>query len=108
MACRFYADTYQIVYAVHEDAAHLHIHFVMNMISYLDGKRYAGKKKDFYDYQNYLQGAAEVFGTYIIRVKDDYSSQKISPFAANDSLRPLAADRRVSCREGEDAHTDRR
>ena len=91
MACRFYADTYQIVYSVHEDAAHLHIHFVMNMISYLDGKRYAGKKKDFYDYQNYLQGVAEMFGTYIIRVKDDYSSQKISPFAANDSLRPLGS-----------------
>ena len=91
MACRFYADTYQIVYSVHEDAAHLHIHFVMNMISYLDGKRYAGKKKDYYDYQNYLQGVAEVFGTYIIRVKDDYSSQKISPFAANDGLRPLGS-----------------
>ena len=87
----WHADTYQIVYAVHEDAAHLHIHFVMNMISYLDGKRYAGKKKDFYDYQNYLQGVAEMFGTYIIRVKDDYSSQKISPFAANDSLRPLGS-----------------
>lgn len=47
-----------------------HIHFVMNMISYLDGKRYAGKKKDFYDYQNYLQGVASVFSTYIMYVKD--------------------------------------
>ena len=54
-------------------------------------KRITGKKKDFYDYQNYLQGVAEMFGTYIIRVKDDYSSQKISPFAANDSLRPLGS-----------------
>lgn len=71
MACRFYADTYQIVYSVHEDAAHLHIHFVMNMISYLDGKRYAGKKKDFYDYLNDLKGIAALFGTYIMYVKDD-------------------------------------
>ena len=31
MACRFYADTYQIVYSVHEDTGHLHVHFVMNM-----------------------------------------------------------------------------
>ena len=29
MACRFYADTYQIVYSVHEDAKHLHVHFVI-------------------------------------------------------------------------------
>ena len=49
----------------------LHIHFVMNMISYLDGKRYAGKKKDFYDYLNDLKGIAALFGTYIMYVKDD-------------------------------------
>lgn len=69
-ACWFYADTYQIVYSVHEDAAHLHIHFVMNMISYLDGTRYGGKKKDFYDYLDNLQGIASLFGTYIMYVKD--------------------------------------
>ena len=70
MACRFYAYTYQIVYSVHEDAVHLHIHFVMNMISYLDGTRYGGKKKDFYDYLDNLQGIASLFGTYIMHVKD--------------------------------------
>ena len=89
MACRFYADTYQIVYSVHEDTEHLHVHFVMNMISYQNGKRYSGQKKDFYDYLKYLQEIADLFGTYIIRVKDDSSSQNTSPFAANGRLRPL-------------------
>lgn len=89
MACRFYADTYQIVYSVHEDAKHLHVHFVMNMISYQNGKRYSGQKKDFYDYLKYLQEIADLFGTYIIRVKDDLSSQNTSPFGANGRLRPL-------------------
>ena len=89
MACRFYADTYQIVYSVHEDAEHLHVHFVMNMISYQNGKRYSGQKKDFYDYLKYLQEIADLFGTYIIRVKDDSSGQNPSPFAANGRLRPL-------------------
>ena len=89
MACRFYADTYQIVYSVHEDAGHLHVHFVMNMISYQNGKRYSGQKKDFYDYLKYLQEIADLFGTYIIRVKDDSSSQNTSPFGANGRLRPL-------------------
>ena len=63
----------------------------MNMISYLDGKRYAGQKKDFYDYLNDLKGIAALLGTYIMYVKDDYSSQKSSPLAANDSLRPLGS-----------------
>ena len=71
MACRFYAYTYQIVYSVHEDAGHLHIHFVMNMISYLDGTRYGGKKKDFYDYLHDLHEIAKASGIEIIRVKDD-------------------------------------
>ena len=69
-SCRFYAYTYQIIYSVHEDAAHLHIHFVMNMISYLDGTRYGGKKKAFYDYLNDLQEIASLFSTYIMYVKD--------------------------------------
>ena len=76
LACRFYADTYQIVYSVHEDSAHLHIHFIMNMISYQDGTRYAGKKKDFYDYLNDLQRIAGLFDTYVMRVKDDLSDTK--------------------------------
>ena len=75
--------------SVHEDAEHLHVHFVMNMISYQNGKRYSGQKKDFYDYLKYLQEIADLFGTYIIRVKDDSSGQNTSPFAANGRLRPL-------------------
>lgn len=49
-ACAFYAGKYQIVYAVHEDVPHPHIHFVMNYISYLDGSRYRGDKQDYWAY----------------------------------------------------------
>lgn len=52
---QYYAPEYQIVYAVHMNTAHPHIHFIMNQISYLDGHRYAGKKKDYYDFQRYMQ-----------------------------------------------------
>jgi hypothetical protein len=41
---------YQTVFAVHEDTTHLHIHIVCNAISYLDGHRYRGSKKEFYDF----------------------------------------------------------
>ena len=44
----------------------------MDVFEILDNvKRYAGKKKDFYDYLNDLQGIAALFGTYIMYVKDD-------------------------------------
>ena len=41
---------YQTGFAVHEDTTHLHIHIVCNAISYLDGHRYRGTKKEFYDF----------------------------------------------------------
>lgn len=50
-----YAPEYQIVYAVHEDTDHVHTHFVMNQVSYQDGHRYAGKKKDYYDFQKHIK-----------------------------------------------------
>ena len=39
---------YQTVSAVHEDRRHLHIHTVINAISYVDGHRYRGTKREFY------------------------------------------------------------
>lgn len=37
---------FQIIYAVHETQEHPHIHFVMNSVSYVDGHRYYGTKKE--------------------------------------------------------------
>lgn len=62
----FYADEYQIVYAVHTNTDNLHIHFVMNQISFVDGHRYAGKKQDYYAFQKYLK---ELFQIPIYTVK---------------------------------------
>ena len=67
-ACWFYAERYQILYSVHEDAQNIHIHFVMNMISFQDGTRYTGKKKDYYDFLRYLNDIAALFGTYVYPV----------------------------------------
>lgn len=50
-----YAPEFQIVYAVHEDTEHVHTHFVMNQVSYQDGHRYAGKKKDYYAFINHIR-----------------------------------------------------
>ncbi len=54
-AIGYYGDKYQIISAVHEDTDDIHIHFVMNQVSYIDGSRYSGKKSDYYQYQKYLK-----------------------------------------------------
>jgi len=37
-----FMETYQVVSAVHTDTNLFHIHFVINTVSYLDGRMYAG------------------------------------------------------------------
>ena len=45
-------EEYQIVYAVHENRPHLHLHFIVNTVSYLDGHRWHGTKQEFYQLKN--------------------------------------------------------
>ena len=55
-----YAPEYQMVYAVHANTEHPHIHFVMNQISYVDGHRYQGRKKDYYDFLQHMKRVTHV------------------------------------------------
>lgn len=64
---QFYAPKFQVVYGVHVDTDDLHIHFAMNQISYVDGHRYEGKKKDYYDFMKYMRRVTHL---PIIPVKD--------------------------------------
>ena len=58
----YYADEFQIVYAVHNNTDDVHIHFVMNTVSYLDGHKYAGKREDYYEFQDHLIQILKPFG----------------------------------------------
>ena len=58
----FYKSRYQIIYAIHTDTDNIHVHFVMNRISYRDGKAYNGKYSDFYDYRNHLSKLCGRYG----------------------------------------------
>lgn len=51
----FFANEYQVVYAIHEDKPHLHIHIVINSVSYVDGHRYYGTRAEFKSMQKYMQ-----------------------------------------------------
>ena len=51
---QYYALEYQMAYSVHMNTENPHIHFVMNQVSYVDGHRYRGQKKDYYDFRNHI------------------------------------------------------
>lgn len=58
----FFAREYQVVYAVHEDKPHLHIHIVQNSVSYIDGHRYRGTKEEFYRFKKHLYRTLSAYG----------------------------------------------
>lgn len=62
----FYADRFQIAFAVHGNTDNAHAHFVMNMTSYVDGRRYDGSHKD---YNAFLKHIERVTGRPVISVK---------------------------------------
>lgn len=46
---KYIGQEFQVVYALHEDNYYPHLHFVFNAISYIDGHRYRGGKKEYRD-----------------------------------------------------------
>lgn len=64
ICCDFIGQQYQCAYAVHQDTNNLHIHFVYNSVSFIDGHRYYGTKKEYYDLVGYIKGLLCEYGIY--------------------------------------------
>lgn len=58
---------YQTVFAVHQDAANLHIHFVFSSVSYIDGHRYSGKRGEYYSLVNSIERILRGYGIPYLR-----------------------------------------
>lgn len=67
----YFGSEYQTIYAVHEDAEHIHAHLVMNSVSYLNGRKYHGTKKEYYDFLKYMKRVVRSYGIPFIPVKDE-------------------------------------
>lgn len=58
----FYRMEYETVYAVHEDTGNLNIHIVINSVSYVDGHRYGGTRKEHHAFLNYAKAVLRPYG----------------------------------------------
>lgn len=70
LAARYFDDRHQILYSIHEDAGHIHAHIVMNQVSYIDGHKYQGTKKEYFDFVNYMKTVLRLYGATFIPVSD--------------------------------------
>ncbi len=51
LANKLWGDRFEVIVATHTDKKHIHSHFVINSISFVDGKRYYDNKKTYYEFQ---------------------------------------------------------
>ena len=54
MIAGYYAEKYQIVFAIHEDRIYQHIHFIMNTVSFRDGKKHDFDRADYFGFMNHI------------------------------------------------------
>ena len=58
----YYAGTYQICFGIHENTDNIHIHFILNTVSYIDGKMFCGGPFELAAFKQYVN---QVFGRFI-------------------------------------------
>ncbi len=67
---KYYGSEYQIMYAVHENTSRIHVHFVMNTVSYMTGLKYAGTKSDLHQFLCWSRGVLEPYNIELHFLKD--------------------------------------
>lgn len=73
----FIGQSYQAVYAVHEDTPHIHIHFAFNPISYINGQRYRGTRAEYYGLINFIKKLLYFYGIHKLNEVSCQSEQDI-------------------------------
>ena len=76
--CKYVGGWYQIVAAVHEDTDNPHIHFVFNAVSYIDGRKYRGGKKEYKELAERIGKILSKEGRFIL-IKVKYKPQPLDP-----------------------------
>lgn len=69
--CAYIGTVYQVVAAIHEDRKPgLHIHFVFNAVSYVNGYKFHGSKSDHWEMREWIRSALYRYGMYpLVSVK---------------------------------------
>lgn len=53
-----FSGEYQVYYGVHEDTKNLHIHYAINSVSYVDGKKWHKSKKEMEELEAWMKEKA--------------------------------------------------
>ena len=89
LAQRLWSNRYQVVVATHLDKAnHLHNHFVLNTVSFVDGKKYFRSAKDYRVLQATSDALCREYGLSVIENPQPGKSKHYGEWRAEQEQRP--------------------
>ena len=53
--CQYFGGRFQIVFGLHMDTNHLHLHFALNTVSFVDGSKFSAGPSDYWTLRSYIQ-----------------------------------------------------
>lgn len=89
LASQLWGEKYQVIVATHLDKAnHLHNHFVVNTVSFLDGIKYHRTAKDYHDMQTASDTLCREYGLSVIENPKRGKSKQYGEWRAEQEGRP--------------------
>lgn len=89
LAARLWGGRYQVIVATHLDKEnHLHNHFVLNTVSFVDGIKYHRTKKDYHDMQETSDALCREYGLSVIEHPQRGKSKHYGEWRAEQEQRP--------------------
>ena len=78
LAEELWGDRFQIVVSTHLNTDNLHNHFVLNSVSFLDGKRFCNTKKDYATLRKASDKLCEEYGLSVLEQEEKYNKYATS------------------------------
>ena len=88
LAKEIWGDRYQVVVATHLNTGHYHNHFVVNSVSYIDGKKYVRTKADYWEMRNTSDRLCREIGAYVIEKTSSGRGKHYAEWKAEKEGRP--------------------
>jgi len=90
LAEELWGDRFQVVVSTHLNTDNLHNHFVLNSVSFLDGKRFCNSKKDYAQMRKASDKLCEEYGLSVI--KHEQQEDRYNKFATSSIYKQLMKD----------------
>ena len=78
LAEELWGDKFQVVVSTHLNTDNLHNHFVLNSVSFLDGKRFCNTKKDYALMRKASDKLCEEYGLNVLKQEEKYDKYATS------------------------------